>query len=86
MAITGLDENGNRLKSGSIYLSHLAWSDLQKFSIKIPRTGGEKTFLFHYWYDDHLNASSGPLNLELWFEDSPDPAYVPEMLITPPGY
>ncbi len=92
LTITALDAEGNRLDAGFSPVHDLEIGEFEEFEIAIPKEGPEKSFLFTYDFEFYLEGSaaiaspSGPESMTGWFEDSPDPSFVPRMVSNPPPY
>lgn len=92
VSITGLDPEEKRLNTKLQPLLDLEINESDEFEIIVPRDGREKSFLFTYEYKFYLDGKapiaspSGPNSMIGWFQDSPDPAAVPKMVMDPPPY
>ena len=90
--ISALDTEGNRLGTGYCPVLDMDIGESEEFEIQIPKEGGEKSFLFTYDYEFMIEGAaafaspSGPDSLTGWFEDSPDPSFMPKMVSNPPPY
>lgn len=92
LSITGLDSEEKRLNTKLQPLMSLEINESDEFEIIVPTDGREKSFLFTYEYKFYLDGKapiaspSGPNSMIGWFQDSPDPATVPKMVMDPPPY
>ncbi len=86
LTISGLNAKRQRLNSSFADLDYLKIGEPEWFEIRVPKDGKEKSFLFTYEFDFYVDAGSGADVMGGWFEDSPNPAFIPIAVISPPEF